>query len=191
MRQVLDVRPPTVDEYLPNLPMSRFIKSAKRRLAGTVPVAESQDGWPGLGQQQRYEDEAVLTSVIERPFATSVWRKPLPVSSAREFGVQPVFVWQPAPTYRFAAGDFEEHDYSRYGYPLMARTLAERPPGANFFWCADMHENAKEGLYVDKVHYSAKFSRELASAICGLLIERRLLSPRSCARRAAATTRGQ
>ena len=35
----------------------------------------------------------------------------------------------------------------------------------DFLWLADMQENARENLYVDRIHYNAKFSGEIAGRI--------------------------
>jgi hypothetical protein len=89
-----------------------------------------------------------------------------------------------APTYKydlrlhpFAADGFGELGRIRYGYPLMAQKVKEGAAGANFLWCADLQEGAKEGLYVDWVHYSAKFCRDVAAAVGRFLVEQRLVQP--------------
>ncbi len=38
--------------------------------------------------------------------------------------------------------------------------------GTDVLWLADMQENARENLYVDSVHYTAAFSKEIAGRIC-------------------------
>jgi hypothetical protein len=87
------------------------------------------------------------------------------------YGVQSVFVWQPVPTYKYDlryhpfARRFGRHCYSRYGYQYMAELIKEKPLGRNFLWCADLQENAKEPLYVDELHYTAKMCEMFATAI--------------------------
>jgi hypothetical protein len=95
------------------------------------------------------------------------------------FGVKPVFVWQPVPTYLydlryhpFSDGGFGQHSYSKHGYERMADLIKKNPLGHNFLWCADIQEQEKKSLYVDKVHYSAAFSKQVATCIVDSLIER-------------------
>jgi len=92
------------------------------------------------------------------------------------------FVWQPIPLYKydlsyhlFAKADFGSNRFARYGYAEAARRVESQPPGANFIWCADLQEGLKEPLYVDKVHYTARMSRLLASTIGAELVERGLV----------------
>lgn len=91
---------------------------------------------------------------------------------AEQAGVRTLFIWQPVPTYHydlryhpFTAEGFADHTYSIFGYPLMAEEVREHPLGPNFRWCADIQEGTTEPLYIDKVHYSAKFSRLVAGCI--------------------------
>ncbi|MFQ5646625.1 MAG: SGNH/GDSL hydrolase family protein [bacterium] len=96
---------------------------------------------------------------------------------SRAYGVRPVFVWQPVPTYKYdlkyhlfaGAGDFLGHNYSKFGYPLMADLARKKPLGKNFFWLADFQEDLREPLYVDQIHYRASMNRMLADKICQML----------------------
>jgi hypothetical protein len=92
-------------------------------------------------------------------------------------------VWQPIPLYKydlahhvFAAGDFGTNFFARYGYSYVERRVHETPPGENFLWCADIQESLAEPLYVDKVHYTAKMSRLIATTVGAELIERHVLT---------------
>jgi hypothetical protein len=90
---------------------------------------------------------------------------------AEKFGVNPYFVWQPVPFYRYEtkyhplAASITPFRVHR-GYPI-ARNILTRNPAANFFWAADIQEELglKEGLYVDNIHYSGKMNRILAEQI--------------------------
>jgi hypothetical protein len=104
---------------------------------------------------------------------------------AVEYGVIPVFVWQPVPTYKYDLSyhvfvnasplGFGGHMYSRYGYGLMRRRLDAHPIGENFLWCADIQEDSQELLYVDLLHYSPDLNRRLAETIVRLVSERKLI----------------
>jgi hypothetical protein len=52
----------------------------------------------------------------------------------------------------------------------------EKPPGENFLWCADIQESLAEPLYVDKVHYTAKMSRLIATTVGAWIIGQGLLT---------------
>jgi hypothetical protein len=95
------------------------------------------------------------------------------------FGVRPVFVWQPVPYYRY---DYKSYHLLReldddtnatvLGYPMMARSRPELERGDNFLWLADMQEAKHENLYVDDVHYTASFTKEIAGRIYGFLLQK-------------------
>lgn len=104
---------------------------------------------------------------------------------AKDYGVRPVFVWQPVPTYKY---DIRYHQFTwlhqdlwhyaprcKYGYALMESLRAQGKLGSNVLWLADIQQNKHENLYVDSVHYNAAFSKEVAEQIYGFLI--RSLAP--------------
>jgi hypothetical protein len=57
------------------------------------------------------------------------------------------------------------------GYTLMETLRAQGKLGQNVLWLADIQENKRENLYVDAVHYTAAFSRDIAGEICSVLSE--------------------
>lgn len=123
----------------------------------------------------RYNDPVVIARVIKKYLAN----KSLIEAVSRAFGVSPFFVWQPVPTYHyeqkyhpFADGGYGRHTYSIFGYEHMAKLESDMLLGSNFLWCADLQKDANEPLYVDKVHYSAKFSKVIAAAIADLAFAR-------------------
>jgi len=97
-----------------------------------------------------------------------------------QFGVGPVFVWQPAPGYKYDTkyhlfarpeADAAIHDY----YDTMRELLQQEPQKPDFLWCADMQEGRTECLYCDHLHYTAAFSGSFAAHICELCFEKHLL----------------
>jgi len=121
-----------------------------------------------------YHNSVVLDKVINR----YLMNKKLIEANSNIFGVQPIFVWQPIPTYNydpsyhpFLKGDFKELNYSRYGYIRMAALIKEKPMGSNFIWCADIQKDLKKPLYIDQVHYSPSFSKLFAEVIADQLVE--------------------
>ncbi len=59
------------------------------------------------------------------------------------------------------------------GYALTETLRAQGRLGANLLWLADMQQDKNQNLYVDAVHYSAAFSREIAERITDAIAEYR------------------
>ena len=121
-----------------------------------------------------YNDSEVITNAIQRYVAN----KRLIEGVSKAFGVKPLFVWQPVPSYHydqqyhlFSAGGYGQHSYAKFGYEHMAEFIKQHPLSDNFIWFADMQKDSKEPLYIDKLHYSASFSKQIASAIASHLIK--------------------
>ena len=104
---------------------------------------------------------------------------------AREFGVIPMFVWQPIPTYKY---DISNHLFvstgpwmrgsgarTKRGYQYVAESLRKGEPSLRFLWLADIQQDLQKALYVDQVHYTAWMSRHIAEQIAKLISERGLL----------------
>lgn len=156
------------------LPMARAVVATKARLSRL---------FGGIGaERNRWEApdniEAIIRSVIDR------YLRNQKMINAVAFGfkVKAIFVWQPVPTYKYDLNDhlfsdwgFGGHTISQLGYPVMAKFVAEIPPGNNFLWCADIQQEIQEPLYVDRVHYTSKMSRMIASCIVDRLVERKIL----------------
>lgn len=105
---------------------------------------------------------------------------------AAEYGVIPIFVWQPHPGYKydlknnpFLRRKFEAHGYGRQGYGYFAKLLEENPLGNDFIWCADIQEGRAGPNYIDKVHYSPAFSDYFAKTLVSSIFTRNLISPSS------------
>ena len=127
----------------------------------------------------KYADPKVLNVAIQR----YLQNKKLIEGASEAFGVTPIFVWQPIPAYHydqryhlFSEGGYGKHSYSKYGYERMAELLQKTPLGENFLWFADIQQNKTVPLYVDKVHYSASFSKELAMEMASLIVNRSLVA---------------
>jgi hypothetical protein len=122
-----------------------------------------------------FDDERVLRAVIDR----WVRNKRLIEAVARAFEVRAAFVWQPIPVYKydlryhlFYDGDlstFRSHQRSRYGYALMEELRPALGLGENFLYLADLSTGRRENLYVDSVHYTARFAEEISSRIAHFL----------------------
>jgi len=169
-------------ELLNKLPMTRVANSLKDRVKQILTkkgdTALQNEPEDILFDEDIYNNEAIITSVVNRYLEN----KKLIEAVTAVYGIQPIFVWQPVPTYKydlnyhlFAAGGFGRTSHTRYGYQYMAELVKEKPLGNNFLWCADIQEHLQKPLYVDKYHYSAEMSNMLAVTITDLLLERNLL----------------
>lgn len=162
LRQFMDGK--AESNALADLPMVRAARWLQIKI-GKAPAAEPAASAPNYG------DPAVLNAVVERWLAN----KRMIESVAAAYGVRAVFVWQPMPLYKY---DLRYHFFlhsdkafggfvrAEYGYPLMAQMHERGKLGTDVLWLADMQENARENLYVDSVHYTAAFSKEIAGRIC-------------------------
>ena len=75
---------------------------------------------------------------------------------AATYSVKTLFVWQPAPGYKydltshlFAGRAVGQYDVHRRIYPLVERLMRKNFFGENFIWAADIQEGVHECLYVD------------------------------------------
>jgi hypothetical protein len=122
-------------------------------------------------------DTAVLSGVIDR----WILNRHLIETLSLQFGSKAVFVWQPVPTYHY---DFQHYHIlgdlglntepwgtsCANGYPLMAKARQQLEQNDNFLWLADIQENSHKNLYVDHVHYTADFMRDIAGHISNFLM---------------------
>ena len=104
-------------------------------------------------------------------------------------GIQPLFVWQPVPCYRYEGAAGQPHTTAhgdsapllacvRHGYQLMSTrrlTLSDK----EFLWLADMQVGRGDNLYVDADHYTPAFSRDIASLIARHLCDTGFLEQRN------------
>jgi len=94
---------------------------------------------------------------------------------SREYGVRASFVLQPVPTHGYDLrylnvyeGKFElfgDHVNSAGGYQLLAQRHAAGGFGADVLWLGDMTKGRHENLFVDSVHYTSAFARDVAQRI--------------------------
>ena len=105
-------------------------------------------------------------------------------ASASAYDVRAAFVWQPVPTYGYdltkltvyrEGMDLGAHNLSGRGYPLAAKRYGNWNLGRDVLWLGDIQRNRAENLYVDAVHYTNRFSSDIAERINRFLMEERLL----------------
>ncbi len=158
-------------------------------LVGALHSLRREPGEFRQAVQMDYQSEAFFDRVL------SLWRanRRLVESIAKDFGVQSAFVWQPVPAYKYdvrhhmgyelyAGKPFPTHEVA-FNYARMEGLRGELERNRNFLWLADMQEGRGENLYVDEVHYTAAFSRDIAQRICEFLDRQGFLRPTGAARR--------
>lgn len=158
------------------LPLTRYLNASLARLSEE---AIPQYTAPSKAVEEKPEPDATLNKIMDRYLSI---RKQVEGMS-KSFGITPVFVWQPIPTYKY---DVSHHLFnpdrlgchvnSKFGYPKMARRFEEAGGfGENFIWAADMQVDLKEPLYIDAFHYTAPMSERIAKLINDTVLERKLL----------------
>jgi len=161
-----------LSQLVSKLPIARAARRMRETMSSPSNQHDMQDATP------HSDDDPLLHRVIDRYFQSTK----LINHAAAAYAVQPVFVWQPIPWHKydlrfhlFAPEESAVFDAHKFGYSLMASSIAQTPPGQNFLWCADIQENSREPLYVDIHHYSSKGSALLANCIFDLMKARGLV----------------
>jgi hypothetical protein len=171
-------------EVLASLPMGRVAQSLRARFGRT-----------GQGEETASLTSPSIEVAGEDRVGHWIANKRMVEAVAEQFGVRPLFVWQPIPTYHY---DLTQHvlenavrQWARLGpdepgaeplYVLMNERRREPDVAQNLLWLADMQLEKRENLYLDSLHYTAAFSDDIARAI-GEDLRRRGWTP--CAPRSA------
>ena len=162
-------------EILRNMP----IKVALQRVFDYAKSVESKARAEGASQTTAAETR---TAILDRYAANQKIIRAV----ASEFGIHPVFVWQPIPSYGY---DLSYHQFQKGSslpgsptqrefeaiYREMARRIKSTSPGPDFLYLADVQEGRRESFYLDEVHYTAAFGNEIARYIVGHMRQRNLL----------------
>ncbi len=161
-------------DFLNNLPMFRVARFARNQISRYLDDSNLVNE---KSENPSYDNE-VSISIVKR----YIENKKIIEAISTAYGVQPIFVWQPVPTYKY---DLSYHLFGnadtlkeswlfklKYGYTYMGKLYREKQLGDNFFWCADIQEHLQEPLYVDGVHYTAKMSQMLANCIAMQKLEK-------------------
>ncbi len=144
-----------------SLPMVRFGRSMRYRLALTGAEEEAAS--------EARQRGAEIGEVVER------WPRAVAQSKAiaEQFGVIPLFVWQPVSVYHY---DLKSHIFAsalnpaqregiRSGYEKMAKVLVPLGQEIPILDLADMQLGDNRPLYVDRCHYGPMLSSEIAERI--------------------------
>jgi hypothetical protein len=163
-------------DFLTNLPMWRAAVSLRIALNSRMSKRKAPSAIVPPSLEER--EAAVHTTIVRY-----TQNKKMVEAVAAAYGVRALFVWQPVPTYKydvkyhlFYSTPEQKDPLADYGAPRTVRDLAlgyaamdgivkGTGMGRDFAWCADIQEKFKEPLYVDLLHYTSKFSGEVAKCI--------------------------
>jgi hypothetical protein len=126
--------------------------------------------------QYRDPPEIMDPDRIQQVIGRYLANKKIAEGIASAFHIQPYFVWQPSPLYKYdlrehSKGIPDAHRRARYGYPAMAAYVHSHAMGDDFDWCADIQENVHKPLYADIMHYNPEGNRLVADCIVSGLLQ--------------------
>jgi hypothetical protein len=162
----------TILDIATDWPMNRLARAIRSRL---------HKNQSGIEERSEGLDDVDSKNPIDATVSRYLMNKRQIEAVAREFTVQPLFVWQPIPFYKYDKrynpffNDSGVNRYAKAGYERMRRILETEKKDRNFLWCADMQERLAEPLYVDAIHYNAAMSERLARYITRLLVDNGML----------------
>jgi len=147
-------------KFFRELPVVNWARFYRDKIANYFPKVE--DG----NQPTTIADRETTQIILQRYLVNTRIIK----SISKEFGVDSYFVWQPVPEYHmdlashpfYFSEDLQAEANRALGY-RQAKTIFEKI-NPNIIWAAEIASET-EGNFVDKVHYSSAFNREIAKAI--------------------------
>jgi hypothetical protein len=157
------------------LPVARLVDSIRYRIFG-----QKKDETPAANTDDPTA-LAALEDTAEHNAANWLTTRRLIVSASEQFGFQTLFIWQPTPDYKY---DLTYHlflsaDRATPAHELLyerIKAVYEQEQWQDFVWLADIQAGRHESLYVDQVHYSARFNAEIAGLIADALAEKQMFA---------------
>ena len=168
-----------------DLPLFRFAHELRSRI-NTPPVTNSVKSVEAAVTAQMTSDQVYESEYHDGPDIADPVRiqevidryltnKKIAEGIAYAFHIEPYFVWQPSPLYKYdlrqhAKNIPDNHRRARYGYPAMAAYVQKHDMGKDFDWCADIQEHVVEPLYADVMHYNFEGNQLVSEClVSGLL----------------------
>jgi hypothetical protein len=159
-----------------SIPLFRFASSLRDRAVAARKARGEQEQGNTIAREGEDWEEAT-NEAIQR---YSENKRQIEAIAAA-YDVEPIFVWQPMPFYKFdlsrhlfLESDIDTENYP-YAYEAMAELNASNQLGENFLWMADIQESLSVRMYIDYMHYSPGFSEILAAEITRQLQQKRLM----------------
>jgi hypothetical protein len=177
---------PRQDFSIHDLPLFRLARELRARIrAPTASAAVSKSvETPSIAQmtsdqvyETDYHDGADVTDPgrIQQVIGRYLTNKKIAEGIAAAFHIEPYFVWQPSPLYKYdlrrhAKNMPDDHRRARYGYLAMAAYVQGHDMGSDFVWCADIYEHIGKPLYADIMHYNPEGNRLVAECVASGLL---------------------
>lgn len=156
--------------FMRSLPLFTASASLWRRLSGI------RDDAPPSFMEYTPLSSAQVDAIVDR--CLNNHRQIIAVSHAH--GITPTIVIQPHPTYKYDIAchkalipglGFMGNERAGDGYPALLEAVHHAEfYGNSLLDLSGVQEGRKENLYMDEVHYTADFSRELARMVADALI---------------------
>ncbi len=150
-----------------------FVKLLQQQV---LPLLKPSNNTPG-NLSLKKDDE-----MIEKVIMRYIQNKKMIESISRENKISSIFVIQPIPVYKqnlrlpkIDEDSFRNINTAKYGYERLSQIKKNVVFGDNFVWLADIQEQYDGEIYVDKVHYSAEFSKEIAKQIANFLRMKKII----------------
>lgn len=177
---------PRQDFSIKTLPLFRLARELRSHIGGPTASAAASKSMetPSTAQmtsdqlyESEYHDEADITDLgrIQQVIERYLTNKKIAEGVATAFHIEPYFVWQPSPLYKYDLRHHpknfpDNHRRTRYGYPAMAAYVQDHDLGSDFDWCADIYEHAGKPLYTDIMHYNPEGNRLVADCVASGLL---------------------
>lgn len=161
-------------ERLPMLQLIKQLKTYRNRSSG-VAIRKNKrvtgaDKIQILRSSWSKEPESLLRMVVSRYHHN----QKLIEHISKAYGVRPIFVWQPVPSYNydlrnhlflFKSNPLSAHTRGQEGYKIVKGAYEDGKFGPHSLWLGDMQQDLNRPLYADPVHYTSEMNMLIAREI--------------------------
>lgn len=153
---------------------SLFKGGSYAQIFKNLPVVDFWKSFIAAENKKTSQDTSELKKTeVEDSIQRYIVNKKLIEKASLLFGVKSFFVWQPVSAYKYDLGSEPFIPAVQRGIPegytAMAEYSSTHTMGDNFLYLADTQLGIKKPLYVDNIHYSEEWSKEIASLIASFL----------------------
>lgn len=165
--------------------ISKGMLAIKQRIAAFARAGKpASPEEPETAEQWGIDNAELLSSVTNQVIQRYLANRELIKAIASANDIQTLFAWQPIPFFDFAKANypFQERPWeisvnaANAGYRLMLSRREELTTDHGLLWLADGQNDLDFPLYVDRLHYSARFNQTLAYRIGDEIMRRQLIS---------------
>lgn len=104
---------------------------------------------------------------------------------ATKYNIETLFIMQPVPGYAYdlkyhafikSLSDLKKHARHHWGYMIWEDVMQKNPEWtSNVINLSHLGEDNKEPIYVDRVHYTSAFMKEISTAITSEIVKRNII----------------